>query len=249
MDANLSENEARSGVLVDGVEGTPYVVATLYYDSAGVHVAVPYVSDPSVGQFSTVDEWFGRFGDSAVPVNLRYQDTELHASFFGTQYRGGNSNLFEGTSVGRFSVDSTVVGRATGPIDEPLLVTEMQSRVDGLYEWTQFRAADVKPEHDQHGRVTRLEITVESTQKLSWKHGAATVELGTDWAGLESGKALFDEWVTLSTRFDSPAPVSDHIAVQASIRTLLAILFGSAIYFRRHVVASPQFQRVLPESA
>lgn len=54
----LNFGESRAGLLIDGVEQTPFVGATLRLEEVGVEVEVPYLPGDQFPQFAHVDEWF-----------------------------------------------------------------------------------------------------------------------------------------------------------------------------------------------
>jgi len=87
---HLDFGDSLAGLLVDGVEATPYVGATLRLSHTGVEVEIPYLPGFEVDQFAHVDDWFRRMKPQE---NLRtsYARRRRHALWvpLGRAFGGG----------------------------------------------------------------------------------------------------------------------------------------------------------------
>lgn len=230
---HIETGKAYAGLLIDGVKGTPYVVATLTLTpETGLLVEVPYTTAKDADQFRSVEDWFE---SRNLPESFQFRGDELEVTLYGCRMSGRTRHYGRGLAVGRFIADSAVVGRRE--IARPFDIELVRSRLDGLREWTGFTATEVEHDVDEHAIVYGVTIRVRSTSELTWRHGDATMMLSTDWEGMEGETgAHIDEWVTLSSSFAPPRPPSAHVEVQKAVRDLLVLNFGTPLRFRRHAL-------------
>jgi hypothetical protein len=240
---HIEVEKAYAGLLIDGVEGTPYVVATLTLTpERGLLVEVPYMMSAGVEQFASAKRWFE---SDSLPNAFQFKGDDLEVTLYGCRVSGRTRHFGRDLAVGRFVAESVVVGRRA--IDQPFDVETIRSRIDGLREWTGFTATEIERHTNDYGVIRGLTIRVESTAEVSWAQGAASMSIGTDWEGREpSGGVGVDEWVTLSSTFDPPQPPAVHVATQRVVRDLLVLVFGTPLRFRHHEVQdssmpSPQY--------
>lgn len=227
------------GLLIDGVEETPYTGATLHMEEPrGVWVEVPYIHRGDTSQFEHVDEWFET---QTPPTNMLLMTSQGGViGLFGVQWRG--HSVGTGVSMGKLAPNETLLGRRDGALEEPLTVTDVFSHVDGLREWTRFRGIDTAPETDDDGLATGLLIHVRSGEAVGWPQGEATLSFVTDWRtdhpeeNPEGGLNISD-WSVLVSRFPTPRPFHDHLVEQRKVLHLLTLVAGQPIHFRRHRVA------------
>lgn len=245
---HIEAGKAYAGLLIDGVEGTPYVVATLTLtEETGLLVEVPYTTANDADQFRSVEDWFE---SRNLPEAFQFRGDELEMTLYGCRMSGRTRHFGRELAVGRFIAESAVVGRRE--LSRAFDVEVVRSRVDGLREWTGFTATEVEHDVDEHAIIHGVTIRVRSTSELTWRHGDAAMMLSTDWEGMEGETgAHIDEWVTLSSSFDPPRPPDAHVEAQKAVRDLLVLNFGTPLRFRRHALRdssmpSPQYEEGEP---
>ena len=245
---HIEAGKAYAGLLIDGVEGTPYVVATLTLtEETGLLVEVPYTTAKDADQFRSVEDWFE---SRNLPEAFQFRGDELEMTLYGCRMSGRTRHFGRELAVGRFIAESAVVGRRE--LSRAFDVEVVRSRVDGLREWTGFTATEVEHDVDEHAIIHGVTIRVRSTSELTWRHGDAAMMLSTDWEGMEGETgAHIDEWVTLSSSFDPPRPPDAHVEAQKAVRDLLVLNFGTPLRFRRHALRdssmpSPQYEEGEP---
>lgn len=131
----LEFGSSLSGLLVDGIDGTPYVGATVRMTKdKGIVVEVPYLPDIGIAQFDHVQEWFG---SRTPPNNMLLLTHEGTISLFGITW-SGHSETWGGSraSVGSLRPALTVLGRRDAELAAPLVMNEMHSWSDGLNAWS-----------------------------------------------------------------------------------------------------------------
>lgn len=242
---HLEFGDSVAGLLVDGVEETPYVGATLrLVHPDGVEVEVPYLSRHSAPQFTNVDEWFST---QTPPKNMRMITPRGAVSLFDISW-GGHSETWGGvnTSVGTLRPTEAVLGRRDGPLGDPLEMTRMYSRIDGLNEWTRLGSVFHENELDASNRIRAATYELRSAEGVEWTQGEARMSLQGGWNVSENRDALrlrtvIDETVSLVSEFDSSRSFWDHFVEQRKIATLLVFLYGRPIGFREHKLRDDRF--------
>lgn len=233
---HFEADKAYAGLLIDGVAGTPYVVATLTLTAGnGLLVEVPYATVKNAAQFQTVDRWFE---SREIPEAFQFRGDEIEVTLYGCRMSGRTRHFGRQLAVGRFVAQHAVLGLRE--VSESFDVLTVRSRLDGLREWTGFTATNVDPDVDEHSVVHGVTITVQSTSELTWRQGDATMVIGTEWEGTDATTgAHIDEWVTLSSSFEKPQSPDAHIKAQKVVRDLLVLNFGTPLRFRRHALRDP----------
>lgn len=235
MTETLFFGESVAGLLVDGVDGTPYVGATLRMaPDRGVVVEVPYIGHDETAQFTHVGRWFR---ERVPPQNMVLRTPSGEVGLFGIRWHA--SSIKSGVSLGTLRPSETLLGRCEAPLNEELKLREVRSRIDGLREWTRFMGVESEPEIDEHGLTQGLRVHVTSGGEVSWEQGDATMRLVTQWrAGApeqdEYGGLTIAESVVLTSEFPETRPFFDHIAEHRKVVALLTLLFGRPIHFRQH---------------
>lgn len=236
----LSIGDSLAGVLVDGMEDTPFVVATLTYtETRGVRIEVPYIYRAQTEQFRSAETWFDT---GTPPNNLAFLTKGGTLSLFGCQYSGHSMNIGQGYSMGIIAPDEVVLKGRDGTFADPLAVTQCKSEIDGLSEWTGFKAVDHERFTDGHGRIQKVVVTAKSVEGLSWRQGDATMTLSTTWSTSKSSPGFqISERVTLESSFSAPRAFADHLAEQRKVLSLLTLMFGRPVHFRRHEIRDDRF--------
>lgn len=234
--------DSLAGIVIDGQEATPYVTGTLTYEEhRGIRLAVPFMNTTSVAQFGPVIGWFKRGGrpPSSLLVQTQDGDFSLHGcrtSFSAFNYGGS------GLSVGHIAAKEVVYKERDGEFSDELTVAELRSHIDGLTEWTDLQATTYSVVRDEQHRVQKIIVDVESKEPFSWSHGDVTFTLSTDWKTEQSEPGLrIREWVCLTTTFPEPRPCSEHIREQRKMVSLLTLMYGTAVAFRRHEIRDARF--------
>lgn len=234
---SLAFGQSLSGLLVDGVEETPYTGATLRLEEPrGVVVDVPYVHHDDTEQFRHVDGWFNT---QTPPMNLILQTPDGQVGLFGIKWRG--HSVSSGVSLGKLAPAETVLGRCEASLDEPLKLAEVRSQVDGLRQWTRFYGIETEPETDDDGLTQGLVVRVRSGGEVTWQQGEVTLKFVTTWKTNHPeedphGGLDIREHVVLVSQFPTTRPFNDHLAEQRKVVSLLTLITGHPILFRRHQV-------------
>ncbi|WP_339619450.1 hypothetical protein [uncultured Salinibacterium sp.] len=234
----LEIGEWHAGILFSGGEGAYALAAVLSFESSrGVRLEIPHIGHGADAQFTVVRGWFR---SHTPPKSLVFSSGSHRLALFGLRW-GGYSEYGNVTSGVLFAEDA-VAGTRVGDATDDLTLTELQSQMDALYEWTAFRAANYETVTDAEGFVRRIEASVETVDELSWKQGDATLSLTTRWSTDNSRPGLHvDEWTVLRSVFDEPRGVEDHMKEHVKVRLLLSILYGAEVSFRRHDVVDERF--------
>lgn len=242
----LNFGDSLAGLLIDGVDGTPYVGATLRVsEDLGVIVEVPYLSHPGVEQFAHVQQWFS---SQSPPSNMLLLTPEGTISLFDISWSGHSEN-WGGTraSIGTLRPMDAVLGDRDGPLTDPLLMGELFSRLDGLNEWARDSAIDDDHETDSDNRVQAVTIRLSGRQLLTWTQGAATMSIRAGWFNSHeedgySRRRIIDDNVQIVSRFESGAtPFLDHFREQRKVANLMVFLFGRQLPFREHQLRDDRF--------
>ncbi|WP_348788455.1 hypothetical protein [Leifsonia sp. NPDC080035] len=240
----LEPGKTLSGFVIDGVEETPYVVGTLTLDERGVEVELPYLPHLPTKQFETIEQWVD---GEALPANLIFETLGGRVSLYGNRSTGWTSGNI---SQGRFRPDEAVLGDRMGDLQEPLTVTEVKSTLDGLSEWTGFKAIKQETHVDEQSRVKRITAEVESVDEFTWQQGDAKMTITTHWHGDGKRNGLhIDEWVVLTTEFPTSRPFINHLMEQRKVRSLLTLMLGAGIAWRKHEVRDERFAVVMPDGS
>lgn len=234
----LEVGEWHTGVLFGGGDGADAVPAVLSFEnSRGVRLEIPYIGHGADDRFAVVRSWFR---SQNPPKSLVFSSGSHRLSLFNLRWGGhsesGNVNL------GVLYAEEAVVGTRTGAATDDLVLEELQTQMDALYEWTAFRAAKYETITDDDDFVRRIEASVETVDELSWRQGDATMLLTTRWRTENERPGLHvDEWTVLRSVFDEPRVVEDHLREHVKVRLLLSILYGAEVSFRRHDVIDERF--------
>lgn len=242
---SLNFGESIAGLLVDGIEETPYSGATLKLVSpGGVHVDVPYISHDNTDQFRHVEEWFAT---KTPPSNMLLLTEEGPVSFFDTNWHGHSERLGRNISLGTLAQEETVLAARDGALADPLTVSRVQSKLDGLNTWVGAAAVTTERETDKVGRLKKYRVEVEGIEVASWTQGNAKMTLRSDWRirhhddGFSRLQQVDDDFVLDSKFYDGPRPFFDHFVEHKKIANLLVFLCARTIPFREHRVRDQRF--------
>ena len=105
---HFEADKAYAGLLIDGVAGTPYVVATLTLTAGnGLLVEVPYATVKNAAQFQTVDRWFE---SREIPEAFQFRGDEIEVTLYGCRMSGRTRHFGRQLAVGRFVAQHAVLG-------------------------------------------------------------------------------------------------------------------------------------------
>ncbi len=234
MIGHLQVGQSLPVLLVDGVDDTPHLAGTLSLEERGVTVTVPYVQGET--QFEAVEGWFRQH---EVPSHLFAYSNDLRMSLFGCEWAGSHERHASVSSAeGRISVEEALMGHWEGAFDEPLLIKQVRSEMDGLYEFARLTSIARDVESTGEGRTlnNKLLITVEGVDGLEWKQGNATMRIATSWSENGGEDLVVVDKATLTSTFENPRPFIEHLSEQRKFVALLSLIFGKPISFRRHIV-------------
>lgn len=231
-----------TGMLIDGTEGTPYVAATLKFnESTGVQIEVPYLDLPGNSQFEATAKWFN---SERPPKNLLLTSLDADISLYDCRYSGHTINYPTGIGLGKVTPSELVLHGRDGDFHDRLEVEEFRSRIDGLIDWTRYGSIKRSADTDNQHRVKKVTIEVASLDELSWHQGKAAMKISSDWNVDSARNGLsITESVSLTSGFERPKPVVEHLAEHRKVSALLSFIFGTATYFRRHDIKDSRFNR------
>lgn len=227
------------GLIVDNVEGTPYVTGLLAFEELkGVTLTIPFLQQAP--QFASVKGWVR---DGKPPSNLQLLTDGGRFTLYGCRTSGSKINFGgQGFSTVQVTPREIVFKDRDGDFEDALEVTELRSHIDGLTEWTNMGATSYSVESDGNNRVHKIDVEVKSPPALTWTKGDATFELSMNWATDQEEPGLrIREWVCLTTKFETPRLCSDHFQEQRKIVSLLTLMYGRPVVFRRHEVRDSRF--------
>lgn len=235
-----------AGLLIDGVPDTPYVGATFRLTrDKGVTVEVPYLSSPGVEQFGHVQSWFS---NQAPPTNMLLLTHEGTISLFDVAWSGHSENWGgHRASIGTVRPALAVLGDRDGSLADPLLMSEMHSRVDGLNEWSRLSSVSSDSETDDEGRVQSVTILLQNDDGLTWQQGQATMTIRAGWyhSPEQDGygrKTTVDDNVHIESTFEAgPMPFWEHFVEHRKVANLMVFLFGRPLSFREHKLRDDRF--------
>lgn len=238
--SGFSVGDSLAGLIVDGVDETPYVAGTLSYEERrGIRLAIPFIHSYSPNQFDAVKKWFR---EGSVPLNLLLITDKGTFSLYGCRNAGSSIRGGSGLSTGYVAPSEVVYTGRDGDFEDALTVSEMRSQIDGLKEWTGFSAAKLTFVADDRNRANKVTVDVESGDSLTWRQGAATMTLSLHWETDQPEPGFrVREWVCLTTSFADPRPCSEHLAEQRKMIALLTLMFGNPVRFRRHEIRDSRF--------
>ncbi|WP_137242532.1 hypothetical protein [Plantibacter flavus] len=242
----LATGSSLTGLIVDGVAGTPYAAGTLRIDeTTGPLLEVPYIRGDPTGQFDPVHEWFST---RTPPTNLILRTSEGDVSLFDVSWFGHSERSGRSVSLGKLRPSEIVLDTCKADLSAPLMIAEVRSQMDGLREWTEFSAIAEERTTDEHNYIRGFHIDVSSEASLEWLQGDARMTLQTDWRAAtshvrgEPSVGVF-EWVVLDSAFNSPVPFLTHLVEHQKIKHLLVLMFDGAIHFRQHRVKDESFAK------
>src|SRR5690625_2044020 len=94
---SLEFEQSVAGLLIDGVEDTPYTGATLKMERPkGALVEVPFIERDEQNQFSHVSEWFST---TNPPLNMYLETPNGRIGLFGNRWGGHRHS--GGVSLGK----------------------------------------------------------------------------------------------------------------------------------------------------
>ncbi|OLT31099.1 hypothetical protein BJF82_12050 [Kytococcus sp. CUA-901] len=220
-------------MLIDGVDGTPFVAGTLSYeDGDGPLIQVPYV--PGDDQFAVPQSWFDE--RHPVPAALWFQDPDGAVMLAGVRWRG---NRGAGVSVGRLEANLAIFERPRAVADE-YRVRTVTSRIDGLHEFAGFES--ITSDHDRVDGRWRTTVVVHAKDEVTVEHDGVTytirVTVPTTSSALE---VIARADAVIETTTDDGSTVDEHVAAQWPIRALLTLAFGVPLFWREHMLLDDQF--------
>ncbi|MDT0143227.1 hypothetical protein [Microbacterium sp. PRC9] len=235
---HLGFGDSLAGLLVDGVESTPYVGATLRLSDTGVEVEIPYLPGFAVDQFAHVDEWFRRMNPQE---NLLLRTRDGNVMLFGCRWSGHSEAAGSRIGSGRIAPQETLLFERDGALSDPLTVKTCRSRMDGLNRWSRLSAVESEPRRDGNGRSAAVDITVQSPELVEWAQGEATMRIRTTWTSSETSDGyershVVANNVVIESEWAEPRPFFDHLVELRRVAHLLIFLFGTALSVREHRV-------------
>ncbi|RFA08070.1 hypothetical protein B7R54_01705 [Subtercola boreus] len=161
-------------------------------------------------------------------------------SLFGIRFSGYQMTT---PAVGHFDVDEAVLHDRDGDISDSFVVASAQSHIDGLAEWTGFTAVTEDVGTNEAHLIQQVVATVKTADSFSWRQGDAEMTLTTHWEGDHSRPGIHvDEWVVLDSKFPEARPFSAHITEHRKLVSLLTLVFGTGISFRKHQIRDELFR-------
>lgn len=238
MSFELNIGDSMAVLLVDGIEDTPYVGATLRMKATGVEVEVPYLPGFSVPQFTHVNEWFRKM---TPPDNVLVYTREGTVTLYGCRWSGHADASGTRVGSGSFTAREALLRDRDRPLSDALLVQRCYSRVDGMNRWSRATAVSSESDLDEDSRTTGLTISVKSPAAVEWRQGEATLRVRSIWRFSSTNEAdsrvhELDDNVVLESEWNEPRPFVDHLVEQRKVLHLLVFLFAKPLSFRKHLV-------------
>lgn len=242
----LEFGDSLSGLLVDGVDGTPYVGATVRMTKdRGMVVEVPYLPDRGIEQFDQVQAWLE---SRTPPTNMLLLTHDGTISLFDIAW-SGHSETWDGSraSVGSLRPALAVLGRRETDLATPLIMKEMHSWLDGLNEWSGLTSVNTEHETDDQSRVQSLTMTLDASESFTWTQQGATLSLRAGWLhapernGYSRATTVYDNVAIVSTFESGPASFWDHFVEHRKVASLMVFLFGRQLSFRKHSLRDDLF--------
>ena len=238
MSFELNVGDSMAVLLVDGIEDTPFVGATLRMKATGVEVEVPYLPGFSAPQFAHVDEWFRKM---TPPDNVLVYTREGPVTLYGCRWSGHADATGTRVGSGSFTAREALLRDRDRPLSDALLVQKCYSRVDGMNRWSRMTAVSSESDLDENSRTVGLNVSVKTPTSVEWQQGEATLRVRSTWRFSSTNKAdsrvhELEDNVVLESEWDEPRPFIDHLAEQRMVLHLLTFLFGKSISFRKHHV-------------
>ena len=165
-DFQLEMGDSISGLLADGVEGTPWVGATIKMDRRrGLVVEVPYLQGVDGGQFDHVRHWFE---SRKAPTNMELLTPEGTVGLFGIVWLGYRAPFGAWkASVGKLQPSVAVLESREGRFEDPLVIDEVYSWIDGMNVWSGLSAVSIEPLVDEKNIANELTLKVKSEMVLN----------------------------------------------------------------------------------
>lgn len=235
---HLDFGDSLAGLLVDGVETTPYFGATLRLSDTGVEVEIPYLPGSAVDQFAHVDEWFRRMNPQE---NLLLRTREGNVMLYGCRWAGHSEAAGSRIGSGRIAPQETLLFERDGALSDPLTIKTCRTRMDGLNRWSRLSAVESESRRDENGRSTGVDITVESPEPVEWAQAEARMRICTTWTSSETSDGyershVVANNVVIESEWAEARPFFDHLVEQRKVAHLLVFLFGTALSVREHRV-------------
>lgn len=248
------------GIIYDGVEDAPSVVAMLHAAAdSPPSVRMPYISPGFFGdasgveQFSTINEWFST---EKFPVQLSFDAGDLKVQLFGCRFSSKTESIMgTATSVGTMAPEVAIVSGDTADVahrTEPLRLREMTSSIDTLLQWSGIRSTSFEYQRTKEGRVKSFAIRATTVEPVEWQSREAKLSVESYWKGTPgsalSGKGLegkhsasIESSTWLTSRFEEPRTVREHLTQQRGFVALLVLIYGAPIRFREHLTSDEPF--------
>ncbi|MDD9378891.1 hypothetical protein M8Z33_19950 [Streptomyces sp. ZAF1911] len=231
----LKVGDSILGMLVDGIDETPYVPATLTLTESGVRLDVSYIDVGSPNSSSGTRDWFD---SRQVPTNLSLVSLDGDISLFGCESSGYRVNMVRGFGVGRITPEALVFNFRDGEHNDDLGVTELRSTIDGLGEWTGYTGVERTDSVNPSGRLDRVTIELAGVDGAEWDAGAARMKVRAE---PHTDKLHIEDAIVLSSSFAQPQPVTEHLNEHRKVANLMSFIFGCPIFFRNHEIKDSRF--------
>lgn len=245
-DFQLEIGDSISGLLADGVKGTPWVGAAIKMDRRrGLVVEVPYLQSADGGQFAHVRQWFE---SRKAPSNMELLTPEGAVGLFDVVWVGHRAPFGAWkASVGKLQPSVAVLESRKGRFEDPLVIDEVYSRIDGLNDWSGLSAVSIDPLLDERNIANELTLTVKSELALEWVQGDANMRIQSIWSEVPESdgyqrKVLIADDVSLVSSFRSgPRCFDDHYREQQKVRHFMTFMYGRQLFFRRHALRDERY--------
>ena len=108
--------DSLAGLIVDGVEETPYVAGTLSFEERrGIRLAIPFIDSYSPNQFDAVSKWFR---EGTMPSNLLLMTDKGKFSLYGCRNAGFSMRGGSGLSTGYVAPSEVVYTGRDGDFED-----------------------------------------------------------------------------------------------------------------------------------
>lgn len=237
MDDTAEPIADRIGILIDGVEGTPYVIGHLrIVPGEPITITVPYDEQDQTGQFAEVKKWGGE--DEEVPPSLIFHAPQLSFTLYELSLQSQRHDYGVGSEV-VLRAETAVKYASENPLPKALHTRHLASEIDRFGDWARLSGINLKPETDDNGKVVSITGTVSRTEPVEWTNGDTTYAIINNFGGSsDRGKntITLNEQILLTTTFPTGRPITDHLREQNKVRNLVSLLTATPhSYIRHHI--------------
>lgn len=236
----LPPGESLAGYIVDGIEDTPYIGATLVVDEywgpllSFSHPMMHGLDERGSAQFSAMAKWAE--DASSIPPVLVFVCAEGRAAFFNCGFLRSKENWAFGVNF-TLRPETILYGTFEVPFGEQLALTSLKSCMSGLGEFMGTSVFNTSRETDDEGRSQSYTATVKSPEAIEFSVAEYDLKFSLSWRStMPNGLELHMQasaW--FETHCSSGRTIAEHLALHRQMRAILALNFGNGAWISEHL--------------